>query len=181
MNWGLFIVLIIIVIVFIELPLFIGAFWVAPYAPTSTKDLERINKLAKLKKGQSFFDVGCGDLRICRYLAKKNPGVQVYGYEISYPLAIWNWIQILFLRQSNLFFKMKNLFKVDFSKVDVVYHFGTPPGMQKLKKKFAEMKKGSLVITYSSEIAGWTYIEKNHPVGYDYPLYVYEIGKSEVV
>ena len=92
--WILFWVFLFLLVV-IEIPMFVGGFSAAPWLPTSHTDLPRINKLAGLKPGQVFFDIGCGDGRICNYIADKNPGVKVFGYEIAYPLYLLCWLKAM--------------------------------------------------------------------------------------
>jgi len=61
----IFITGIIILLVFlIELSLFAGAFSISPFSATRKTDLDRINRLAALKPGQLFYDIGSGDGRI---------------------------------------------------------------------------------------------------------------------
>jgi len=165
----------------IEIPMFVGGFSASPWLPTARKDLERINALAKLKPGQIFFDIGCGDGRVCSYIFRHNPEVNVIGYEIAYPLYLWSRARARFVGKKiglkhggGLKIQLKDIFKVDFSKADVVYFWGIKRGVEKLKPKFAEMKKGSRIIIYFDEIAGRKCIIKDQPRNTDVPIFVYE-------
>jgi SAM-dependent methyltransferase len=174
---GLFVFILIV----IEIPMFAGIFSASPWLPTPKKDLERINRFADLKRGQTFFDIGCGDGRICNYIFKHNPGVRVTGFEIAYPLYFWSKMRAGFAQNrsglkggGSLEIKLKDIFKVDFSRVDVVYFWGIKRGVEKLKPKFMEMKKGSKIIIYFDEIKGRKYAIKNRPGKTDVPIFVYE-------
>src|SRR5436190_906790 len=55
----------------------------APWVPTRKRDLERILRLAALKSGETFYELGCGDARVARYVARQRPDVHVVGIEMS--------------------------------------------------------------------------------------------------
>src|SRR3989339_585834 len=55
----------------------------APWVPTWKRDLRRIEKLAQLKKGERFIELGCGTGRVCRHLAKRTEA-ETFGIELSF-------------------------------------------------------------------------------------------------
>ena len=180
-NFWFFAGLFLFILIVIEIPMFVGGFSASPWLPTSGKDLKRINALARLKPGRTFFDIGCGDGRICTYIFRHNPGVKVIGFEIAYPLYFWSRVRAWFVRKTSgirgaggLNIELKDVFKVDFSKVDVVYFWGIKRGVEKLKPKFGEMKKGSKIIIYFDEIVGRKYTIRDQPQKTDVPIFVYE-------
>src|SRR3989338_11069432 len=59
----------------------------APWVPARGRDLKRIFKLAALKPGQIFYDLGCGDGKAVFYAAK-NFRVRAIGVEFSFPLYL---------------------------------------------------------------------------------------------
>lgn len=170
--WILFWVFVVLLLV-VEIPMFVGGFSAAPWLPTSRKDLPRINKLAGLKPGQVFVDIGCGDGRICNYIADMNPRAVVYGYEIAYPLYLL--CRLKALHRKNVHIHLKDIMKVDFSKFDVVYLWGVPRGVDMLKPKFEEMKKGSKIILVSHEIKGWEPEKVEQPTPQDPKLLLYAV------
>ncbi len=161
---------------FIELPVLLTAFSMAPWVPTRKSDLERVNELLNLKPGEVFYDLGCGDGRICHYVATNNPEAKVYGFELAYPLYFWSKIKQVVRPKKNLTIKLKNVFNLDLSKADCVYLFGLRKTLnERLKMKFEkELKKGARVFVYDDEIEGWELKETNRPVIMDVPIYVYE-------
>lgn len=162
--------------IFIELPILLAAFSMAPWVPTRKTDLERVNDLLDLKPGEIFYDLGCGDGRICHYVAARNPDVKVYGFELAYPLYAWARLKQVFRPKKNLTIKLKNVFNLDLSKADCVYLFGLRKTLNdRLKDKFEkELKKGARIYVYDDEIEGWDLKEINRPVMIDVPIYVYE-------
>ncbi len=175
-NFVVLIVLFAAFFLLIELPILLAAFSMAPWVPTRKTDLKRVNELLDLKPGEVFYDLGCGDGRICHYVASKNPDVKVYGFELAYPLYIWSKIKQIFHPKKNLTIKLKNVFNLDLSGADAVYLFGLRKTLNdRLKDKFEkELKKGARIFVYDDEIEGWELKETNRPVIMDVPIYVYE-------
>ncbi len=153
----------------------------APWVPTWKKDLERICKLADLRDGETFVELGCGNGRVCRYIAQhsKTPSSfeegagggrvelpRVIGVELSLLQFCVAWIQAKMSRLSarggsasggkNIEMKFGNAFHQDLSRVDVVYMFLMPETYQKIRPKLeSELKSGSRVVTYVWPIPGW--------------------------
>jgi len=173
---GLLLLLFVIFFVFIELPILVVAFSMAPWVPTRKADLERVNELADLQSGEVFYDLGCGDGRICHYIAEKNPDAKVVGFELAYPLFLWAKFKQLLKPKTNLTIKLKNVFKLNLHEADVVYLFGLRKTLnERLKEKFAkELKKGARIMVYDDEMEGWDTLKVNKPTEVDVPIYVYE-------
>lgn len=151
-----------------------GAISFAPWVPCKKKYLERINCLAKLREGDIFYDLGCGDGRVVFYLAARHQ-IRAIGVEIGLPLFLFCKIRQLFQKNKNTIFKYKDLFKEDLSQADVVYIFGLPNAINgKLKVKFLkELKPGARVISCGFRIEGLEPIIKDKPDENEAALYVY--------
>ena len=136
----------------------IGLSWFAgsdaPYVPTKFEKIKKALKLAGLKKGEVFYELGSGDGRVVLEAAKME--AQSFGVEQS-------WIRVWFSR-----FKAKqlNLIKADFFhgdifdrhyyNADVVFIYLLPKGVEKLEKKLRqELEKGSRVITQTYHFKHW--------------------------
>lgn len=173
--WYILLIIFLAIFFLIELPLILAAFSMAPWVPSRKSDLERINRLAALKEGETFYDLGCGDGRVCTHIAKNNRSVKVVGLELAYPLFLWAKLNQFRSGAANMEIRMKNVFKYDLSDADVVYYFGIPPTLNnQLKKKFErELRKGARVITYDIPMVGWEIWEKDHPADAKIPIFVY--------
>lgn len=149
----------------------------APWVPSRGKDIKRIFKLAKLKPGEVFYDLGCGDGRIVSYAAKQYKA-QAIGIELALPLYFICKIRQLFNYKKGVKFKFKNLFKENLSRADVIYVFGTKSKLKnKLKQKLEnELKKGARVISYSFSIDGWVPEIIDKPNEKDLTIYLYKIN-----
>lgn len=160
----------------IELPVILAAFSMAPWVPSRKSDLDRIHRLADLKNGEKFYDLGCGDGRVCLFVGERNPDADVVGLELAYPLFFWAKIKQRFSGLLNVRIVLRNVFKHDFSDADVVYFFGIPPTLNnQLKKKFEkELRKGARVIVYDIPMVGWDLWKKDQPAGVKVPIFVYK-------
>ncbi|MBI4835838.1 MAG: N-6 DNA methylase [Candidatus Abawacabacteria bacterium] len=136
----------------------------APFIPTPQPVVEHMVKVAKLKKGMTVMDPGCGDARMLVTACKMHPEVRGIGYElffIAYILAkIRTW---KFRNRIKIWFR--NSDHADLSEVDVMfcYMLYKPLGRNADKYK-RELKKGAKIISYAFEIPGWQWDEKIPPV-----------------
>jgi tRNA A58 N-methylase Trm61 len=129
----------------------------APWVPTWKKDFERIVKLANLKSGEVFIELGCGNGRVCRAVAARSKDAHVIGVELSIAQVVIAWFQSTFAGLTNIQIKLGNAFHADLSNVDVVYMFLMPETYEKIRPKLEkELKPGARVITYVWPIPGWT-------------------------
>ena len=151
----------------------------APWVPSRSRDLKRIFRLADLKPGQIFYDLGCGDGRMIIYAAN-NFKVKAVGLEISLLLYLVCKIRQALnkqIKQGDIVFKFKNLFKENLAPADVVYLFGIP---HVLNEKFCsklkqELRPGTKIISYSFKLHDWEPKAIDKPNEKDLPVYLYII------
>ncbi len=150
-------ILIVLILIIVFLSLVISVLSIAPWLPAKHDDLDRINRLANLQPGQIFYELGCGDGRVCLYLAKHNPQARIIGIEIS---LLFYWIaklRALISGQKNLSIIFGDALKQDWRQADVIYVFGVRRSMnQLLKQKFIqELKPGGKILSYVFKINDW--------------------------
>jgi len=148
----------------------------APWVPSRSRDLERIFKLADLKPGQIFYELGCGNGRVSVYAANHFK-VKVIGLEISLPFYLICKLRQFFNRSAKLEFKLKNLYHENLAPADVVYLFGIP---KTLNEKFClklkqELRPGTKIISYSFKLHNWQPKITDKPTKKDLPVYLYEV------
>lgn len=170
-------IIFIIALIFL-LSLIFPSFLIAPWVPCKKKDLERINRLAALKPGQVFCELGCGDGRVSRYIAKNNPESQIIGIELSVPIFLWAKLINLFSGLNNMKIKFGDALRYDISNADTTYTFALMQTINgKLKSKFEkELKKGAKALSYAFDIKEWkgkTTIDKSN--NKTLPIFVYEL------
>ncbi len=134
----------------------------APYVPTKMDGIRKILKLAGVKKGKKFYELGSGDGRVVIAAAKL--GADTIGIEQS-------WIRIFISRWKahrqndakavNCQFHHGDIFKKSYQDADIVYIFLLQKGVNKLEDKLKkELKKGSIVITQTYHFKTWKPFKK---------------------
>ncbi|MDO8436058.1 MAG: class I SAM-dependent methyltransferase [bacterium] len=126
---------------------FTGAFFAAVWLPTKKEDFDRITKLAGLRPGMLFYDLGSGDGELLFYLSKKY-NVNCVGIEISPLLFLYSKIKSLFYKNVKIYYG--DFYKYDLSKADIVYIFLLPKSYARLRKKLeTELRKDVKIILSS--------------------------------
>lgn len=137
---------------------FLGLSWFAgsdaPYVPTASEKINQVLKIAGVKKGKNFYELGSGDGRVVMEAARL--GAQSYGVEQSY-LRVWYsrysaWRQKL--RNASVFHG--NVFDRNYYPADVVFIYLLPKAVNRLEDKLKnELKKGSVIITQTFHFKNW--------------------------
>ena len=161
-------------IVFVLLPLLYAAASLAPYHASRRSDLERVLRLADLRAGQTFYELGCGDGRVVMYAAKHSLA-NIVGLELAFPLFILCRLRAFFVGQKNVKILWRDATKYTLSDADVIFVYGMPDSLKlQLRDKFSrELKPGTLVMSYVFPIGGWSPVRADQPTKKDIPIYLY--------
>lgn len=131
--------------------LFFATMSIAPWLPTKKEDLIRINKIANLKSGQTFIEIGSLNGNVSRFIAKKNPKSHIIGIEKSlFPFLISK----IKKNPPNLTFIKTNAFTYTFDNADAIYLFGTDKTCATIipQKLIPKLKKNTKIISYAFQI-----------------------------
>jgi SAM-dependent methyltransferase len=150
------------------------------YIPTAPEIVDRMLELARIKKNDVLYDLGCGDGRIVIAAAKKY-GIHAFGYDID-P------VRILEARANAVragvehlvTFEEKDIFTLDLSKASVVTLYLLPRLNVQLMGQLAKLKKGSRIISHDFDMRGRaipTHTETIRPSGddRDHSVFLWEI------
>ena len=176
-----FIINIIVVILIIFLLIILSWVWPpdSPWSPwwtTNKKNSRRLCKLAGVKKGDKFYELGSGEGTTV-LIAAKEFGATCVGIEID-PLR--NFIAIIRVLVSGVGNKIslhrKNFMKVDLSPASVVYAYLVPKALLRLKPKFdKELRPGTRIISFHYPITYYPLIKEDKAN----QLFVYEVPKTK--
>lgn len=153
----------------------------APYVTSPQPIVEKMLEVARLKSGETIYDLGCGDGRIL-FSAVKNFGAKAVGVEISPSLAK-RAQQTLESQgmQDQVRVIQADMMSVDVSGANVVSLYLMTEANEALRPKLErELKPGARVVSLEFKIKGWkpareeTVQVHNHP----YKIYLYEVPKK---
>ncbi len=131
----------------------------APFVPTRSDIISEVLKMAGVKKGKKFYELGSGDGRVVYTAAKL--GAEAIGIEQSWIRVIYSKLQARQLHLANAHFNHGNVFKRQYPDADIVFIYLLPKGIDKLEKKLPkELKKGSIVITQTFHFKNWKPFKK---------------------
>jgi len=145
----------------------------APYVPTTRKEVDFIIRSYKMKRGDKFLDLGCGDGRVSQKAAQIYK-VRALGIDVNPLLICWAKIQVKRKKIKNVEFIVENIFNIKLTPFDIIYIFLMPELIKKIIPKLErELKKTTIVISHGFKIDGYdNYLFKtiNHK---PFPTYFY--------
>jgi hypothetical protein len=126
----------------------------APYIRTGKKLIYRVIDEIDFKENAKVYELGSGDGRFLRALAKKKK-VQAVGFEnFILPFTISRIAG--FLTKSKVDIRYQDLFKADLADADYIFCYLIPKQMDKLEIKLQkELKPGTLIISNTFKFKNW--------------------------
>jgi predicted RNA methylase len=158
-----------------------GEVFIAPFVPSPVLVIQHMLKLADLRAGEVFFDLGAGDGRTV-IMAAKSFGARAVGVELREDLAK----KALSTISTNglgdrVTIVNGDMFTVNLASADVVFLYLTTSANEKIKPKLeTELKEGVRVVSHDYEIVGWKPVKvdnfcENPKLGYpSHTIYLYK-------
>ena len=126
----------------------------APYVPTKMDNIRKVLRLAGVKKGKKFYELGSGDGRVLMAVTRLK--AEAIGIEQSWLRVIYSKFKAWTLKIKKAYFYHGNIFSKNYSDADIVYIYLLNKGVKKLEEKLKkELKKGSVVITQTYHFPHW--------------------------
>ncbi|GIU74439.1 MAG: 50S ribosomal protein L11 methyltransferase [Bryobacteraceae bacterium] len=153
----------------------------APYVTSPQPIVVKMLEIARLKSGETLYDLGCGDGRILT-TAAKDFGARAVGVELSPALVrrARQAVESLGL-QDQVKVIEGDLMQVDLSGADVVALYLLTEANEQLRPKLErELKPGARVVSLEFRIKGWkpARIEKVEAHRHPYTIYLYELPQK---
>lgn len=125
----------------------------APWWRTSSKTAKAIFKLAKIKKGDLVYDLGCGD-GTALITGFKDFGIKGVGVEIDPLRYLISKIRVrLNGAEKEIKIERKNLFNTKIIDADLIIVYLVPKALDRLLPKFKrELSKGTKIVSFVYEI-----------------------------
>ena len=155
--------------------------FIAPFVPSPVLVIQHMLKLADLRAGEVFFDLGAGDGRTV-IMAAKAFGARAVGVELREDLAKK---ALSTIHENGLGDRVTivngDMFGVNLGSADVVFLYLTTSANEKIRGKLdSELKKGVRVVSHDYEIVGWKPVKvenfcENPNLGYpSHTIYLYK-------
>jgi len=124
-----------------------------PFVPSKKRVIDRVLEVARLKKGEKVYDLGCGDGRFL-IEAEKKAGIKATGFEAApIPFLLAHFLK--WINSSRIKIHMTNFFKVNLADADVIFCYLGPETLQALSPKFKrECHKGTRIYSHTFHIEG---------------------------
>ena len=143
-------IILVLLFLFVLVPLAIAGKSMAPWVPTRSHDIQRVQDLLKLDPWENFLEIGTGDGRIAAAVAKEFPDSKIVGIELAPAMFCVAWIRKFLQGTDNFSVVLWDAFSRDFSHFDAIYVYGMPDKMQKkiVPKFMQEAKAGAKLYSY---------------------------------
>jgi hypothetical protein len=145
----------------------------APFVPSQPDVVRRMLEVAKIEKGDTVYDLGCGDGRILISAVKDFGAKKAVGYEMRKDL----YQRVLEdVKKQSLTDRItvvnEDLFNANLSEATIITLYLTTSGNSKLKPKITdEAKVGTRVVSHDFDMLGWSYSKKENYSGHTIFLY----------
>jgi len=126
-------------------------FYGAPWFPSEQSVVKKMVDMAKIRTGDTVYDLGSGDARILIEAARRNKKIaKLIGVEIN-PFA--NMLSKILLKisgcENRIEIRRQDLFKTNLKDADVIFVFLLQKTNNRLEKKLKkELKKGTRVVSH---------------------------------
>ncbi len=129
----------------------------AGFAPTPEAVARQMMKIARLQKGEVFYDLGSGDGALL-IMAVGEFGARAVGVELQRKFVEYSRRRVRdFGLEDRVTVVEGDLFRADVSDADVLILYLLPEALEKLRPKLErELKHGTRIAVYKYQVGGWS-------------------------
>lgn len=153
----------------------------APFVSSPQNIVEKMLEMAKIRPGETLYDLGCGDGRVLIAAAQKYKAKAV-GVEISTPRVQQANLNIKRAGVENLASVIHgDLMDLDLAPANVVVLYLLRDSNDLVRPKLEKsLRPGTRVISHDYEIRGWkpTAVQRSEANKRDHSIYVYTVPQS---
>lgn len=138
------------------------------YVPTPQKVVDKMLQVAKVKKTDVLYDLGCGDGRIVVTAAKKY-GIKAFGFDIDPERIAESKANAKKAGVEHLVtFEQKDIFTIDLSPATIVTLYLLPELNVRLIPQLEKLNPGARVVSHDFDMDGvayddtWTVLAQDH-------------------
>lgn len=125
------------------------------FVPTPQEVVDKMLEVAQVKKGDTVYDLGCGDGRIVVTAAKKF-GAKGFGYDIDPQRVKESLANVKENKVEELVkIEQKDIFTLDLSPANVVTLYLLPSLNVKLVPQLKKLKPGSRIVSHNFDMRGY--------------------------
>jgi precorrin-6B methylase 2 len=144
------------VLIFALTWILVPAFYGLPSVPTQPERIRAALRLADLKPGEAFFDLGAGDGRTlviaAREFEARATGIEV-GPAQCLAARVNAWVRGV---RSEVRVKRGNFYRADLRAADVVFVYATSRELSRLQKHLeSQLRAGARVVSVGSDFPNW--------------------------
>ena len=134
----------------------IPALYGLPSVPTRRDRVRAALRLADLRPGEAFYDLGAGAGRTL-VIAAREFGANATGIEIGPVQCFVSWLNAYRNGvRSNVRVKRENFYKADLRAADVVFVYATSRELIRLQAHLkSQLRKGARIVTVGSDFPDW--------------------------
>lgn len=137
----------------------------APYFPSLKPHITAALSLLDLKKGQTVYDLGCGDGRFLRAAARQ--GIKAVGYELNPFMFAISWLSTRRYRRL-VKVRLGNFWHADLTQADAIYIFLLDKYMPRLDELINQSGRHLKLTSHTFKIPG------KKPAAQKYGIYLYK-------
>ncbi len=149
-------ILLLIILILMLMWILVPAVYGLPSVPTRPERIRAALRLADLKAGEAFYELGCADGRSL-VIAAREFGANATGIDVGPTQCLVSWVNVIRSGvRSKVRVRLENYYRANLSGADVVFIYATSKQLARLESYLLnQLKVGARVVTIDSDFQMW--------------------------